>query len=67
MTASAPYTSQNGVPPVGVLAVVRYAHRMLGNSSGQMPFAPLEPGLNDLEQGLVRDLDLPIGLWVCRR
>ena len=40
MTASAPYASRNGVSPVGVLAVVRYAHKTLCSSSGQIPFAP---------------------------
>ena len=40
MTASFPYVSQNGVSPVGVLAVVLYAHSMLSSSSGHMPFAP---------------------------
>ena len=30
------------------------------------PYAlcPLKPSLDDLEQGSVRDLDLPVGLWV---
>ena len=41
MTASLPYASQNGVSPVGVLAVVLYAHKTLGSSSGHIPFAPL--------------------------
>ena len=40
MTGSLPYASQNGVSPVGVLAVVQYAHRTLGSSSGQIPFTP---------------------------
>ena len=40
MTASLSYASRNGVSPVGVLAVVWYAHRILGSSSGQIPFAP---------------------------
>ena len=35
-----PYASQNGVSLVGVLAVVRYAHKMLGSSSGQILFTP---------------------------
>ena len=41
MTASLPYASQNGVSPISLLAVVWYAHKTLGSSSGQMPFAPL--------------------------
>ena len=41
MMALLPYTSRNGVSLVGVLAVVLYAHSMLGNSSGHIPFAPL--------------------------
>ena len=40
MTTSFPYVSQNGVSPVGVLAIVLYAHSTLGNSLGHMPFAP---------------------------
>ena len=40
MTASLPYARRNGVSLVGVLVVVQYAHRTLGNSSGQIPFAP---------------------------
>ena len=64
MTASLLYVSRNGVSPVGALAVVLYAHSMLGNSSGHMPFSPLEPSLDNLEQGLVRDFDLSISLRV---
>ena len=37
MTASLPYASQNGVSPVGVLAAVLYAYKMLGNSFGHIP------------------------------
>ena len=59
MTASLPYASQNGVSPVGLLAVVWYAHKTLGSSSGQMPFAPLS--LDDLEQGSVCNLYLFVG------
>ena len=40
MTASLPYVSRNGVSLVGVLIVVLYAHSMLGNFSGHIPFAP---------------------------
>ena len=40
ITASLSYASRNGVSPVDVLAVFRYAHKTLGNSSGHMPFAP---------------------------
>ena len=40
MTASVPYVKLNGVSPIGVRAVVLYAHRTLGNSSGHVPFAP---------------------------
>ena len=36
---SLPYASRNDVSPVGVLAVVLYAHSTLGNSSGHIPFA----------------------------
>ena len=41
MIASLLHASRNGVSLVGVLAVVRYAHRTLGSSFGQIPFAPL--------------------------
>ena len=40
ITTSFSYASRNGVSPVGVLAVVQYAHRMLGSLSGQIPFTP---------------------------
>ena len=40
MTVSLPYVSQNGVSPVGVPAVVLYAHSMLDSSSGHISFAP---------------------------
>uniref|UniRef100_A0A2N9HIZ9 Uncharacterized protein n=1 Tax=Fagus sylvatica TaxID=28930 RepID=A0A2N9HIZ9_FAGSY len=40
MTASVPYVSRKGVSPVGVLAVVLYAHKIFGSSSGHSPFAP---------------------------
>ena len=64
MTASLPYASRNGVSPVGVFAVVCYAHWQL-----VLPdtLCPLELGLDDFEQGSVRDFNLPIGLWVCGR
>ena len=62
MTASFPYVSRNGVSPVGVLAVVLYAHSTLDNSSSHMPFAP--SSLDDFEQGSVRNLNLPVSLWV---
>ena len=31
----------NGVSPIGVHAVVLYAHKTLGNSSGHAPFTPI--------------------------
>ena len=34
------FANQNGVSPVSVLAVVLYAHSMLGSSSSHIPFAP---------------------------
>ena len=37
--ASAPYVKENGVSPVDILGVVRYAHRTLGSSSAHLPFA----------------------------
>ena len=40
MIASLPYASRNGVSLVGILAVVLYAHKMLGNSFGHISFAP---------------------------
>ena len=40
MTASLPKASLKGVSPVGVLTVVRYAHRTPGSSSNRTPFAP---------------------------
>ena len=41
MTALLSYVSRNDVSPMGILAVVLCAHRMLGNSSGHIPFTPL--------------------------
>ena len=40
ITASAPYVREKGVSLVDLLRVVRYAHRMLGNSSAHMPLEP---------------------------
>ena len=40
MTASLPYASLKGVSLVGVLTIIRYAHRTPGSSSGYTPFAP---------------------------
>ena len=39
ITTSAPYVKENGVSPVDLLGVVRYAHNTLGNSSAHLPFA----------------------------
>ena len=38
--ASLPYASLNGASPVEVLTVVVYTQKMLGSSSGHIPFAP---------------------------
>ena len=54
------FPSRNGVYPIGVLAVILYAHSTLGNSSGHIPFKSLD----DLEQGSVRNLNLSVGLRV---
>ena len=51
MTASLSYVSQNGVSPIGVLVVFIYAHSMLGNSSGHIPFAPSSQVLIILSKG----------------
>ena len=40
MAASAPYVTENGVSPMDLLGVVRYAHRTLGNSSTHLLLAP---------------------------
>ena len=40
MTASTPYVIEKGVSPVDLLGVVWEAHKTLGNSSTQFPFAP---------------------------
>ena len=40
ITASIPYVRENNVSPVNLLGVVRYAHRMLGNSSAHLPLIP---------------------------
>ena len=64
MTAPFPYVSQNGVSPVGVLAVILYAHSMLDNSSSHMPFAPLEPSLDNFEQESIHNFNLSVSLGV---
>ena len=40
ITAFIPYVRENKVSPVNLLGVVRYAHRMLGNSSAHLPLIP---------------------------
>ena len=60
MIASFPYVSWNGVSPVGVLVVVLYAHSMLGNSSGHMPFAPLSQVLIILSKDRLVTLTCPL-------
>lgn len=40
MTASAPYVRENGVSPMDLLGVVRYAHKMLGSSLAHLPLVP---------------------------
>ena len=65
MTASFLYVSRNGVSPVGVLAVVLYAHSMLGNSSGHMPFAPSSQVLIILSEDRFVTLNCPLACgWV---
>ena len=60
MTALLPYASQNGVSPVGVLAVVWYAYRTLGSSSGQIPFALLSQVLMILSKDQFMTLTCPL-------
>ena len=40
VTAFAPYVKENGVSFMDLRGVVRYAHKTLGSSSAQLPFAP---------------------------
>ena len=40
MTVSFPYANLKGVSPVGILIVILYAQRMLGNLSNHILFAP---------------------------
>ena len=60
ITTSLPYASQNGVSPVGVLAVVLYAYRMLSSSSGQIPFAPSSSVLIILSKDQFMTLTCPL-------
>ena len=60
MTALFPYVSRNGVSLVGVLTVVLYAHSMLGNSLGHMPFAPLSRVLIILNKDRFVTLTYPL-------
>ena len=40
MTVTLPNARQSSVSPVGVRVVVSYAEKMLGSSSGHIPFGP---------------------------
>ena len=64
MTDSLSYVSRNDVSPVGVLLVVLYAHNMPGSSSSHIPYAPLEPSLNNFKQGSIGDFNLLVSLKV---
>ena len=54
MTASALYVRENEVFPVDLWGVVRYAHKILGNSSAQLPLAPSNLLFNPLKIVLLR-------------
>ena len=53
MTASAPYVRENGVSPVDLLGVVRYAHKTLGNSLAHLPLAPFNLFFNSFTMALL--------------
>ena len=53
MTASVPYVRENGVSPVDLLGVIRYAHRELGNSSAHLPLAPSSLFFNPFTMALL--------------
>ena len=70
ITTSAPYVRENGVSPVDLRGVIRYAHKTLGSSSAQLPFAPsslrfFQPSLQAVHDYLVHDLSLAIALGIC--
>ena len=48
MIASALYVKENGVSPVDLRGVIRYAHKTLGSSSAQFPMAPSNLFFNPL-------------------
>ena len=60
MTASASYVRENGVSPVDLLRVVRYAHRTLGNSSTHLPLAPSNLLFNPFTMALLVALAWPL-------
>ena len=60
MIMSLLYASRNSISLVGVLAVVRYAHRTLGSSFGQIPFALLSQVLMILSKDQFMTLTCPL-------
>ena len=56
MTTSIPYVRENGFSPVNLLGVVWHAHKMLGNSSAQLPLVPSNLFFNPFTIALLVDL-----------
>ena len=53
MIAFAPYVKENGVSPVDLLGVVRYAHKTLVSSWAHLPLAPSNLFFNSLTIALL--------------
>ena len=60
MTTSVPYVKENGVSPVDLWGVVRYAHKTLGSSSAQLPLALSNLLFNPLRIVLLTALAYPL-------
>lgn len=61
------YFKLNCISPIGVHAIVRYAHRTFSTSSAHAPFLLSSFHFQYIDYGAVGDFNLSIGLRVCRR
>ena len=60
MIAVLPNAKQNGVSPMGVRAVVLYAHKVLGSLFAHIPFAPSSRVLISLSKDQFVTLTFPL-------
>ena len=59
-TASAPYVRENGVSPMDLRGVIRYAHKTLGSSLAQLPLTPSNLLFNPLRIALLAASACPL-------